>query len=117
MESRRRSQKGAASLLAYLAALNRAGQITDRFGKAVGQLGSAELDVRLGGIYALERIARDSADDHPQVMEVLTAFVRVHAPLREQSSSGRRPRNLRRPAPNGTRRSDPGGLRRGCHPT
>jgi hypothetical protein len=46
--------------------LNRAGQITERFTRAIDQLGEAELDVRLGGIYALERIARDSKDDHPR---------------------------------------------------
>jgi hypothetical protein len=51
-------------------------QITDRFGKAVEQLGSDKLAVRIGGIYALERIARDSVRDHPTVMEVLTTFVR-----------------------------------------
>ena len=62
-------------------ALNRAGQLTDRFTKAIEQLGHKELDVRLGGIYALERIARDSKQDHPQVVEVLTAYVREHAPL------------------------------------
>jgi hypothetical protein len=56
-------------------ALNRAGQITERFTRSIDQLGSPELDVRLGGIYALERIARDSRDDHPQVVEVLTAYV------------------------------------------
>jgi uncharacterized protein YjbI with pentapeptide repeats len=60
-------------------ALNRAGQLTDRFTKAIEQLGHRELDVRLGGIYALERIARDSKEDHPQVVEVLTAYVREHA--------------------------------------
>jgi uncharacterized protein YjbI with pentapeptide repeats len=60
--------------------LSRAGQITERFTRAVDQLGSATLDVRLGGIYALERIARDSKDDQPQVVEVLTAYVREHAP-------------------------------------
>jgi hypothetical protein len=61
--------------------LNRAGQLTDRFTKAIEQLGRRdELDVRLGGIYALERIARDSVEDHPQVVEVLTAYVREHAP-------------------------------------
>jgi uncharacterized protein YjbI with pentapeptide repeats len=60
-------------------ALNRAGQITERFTRAIDQLGNRELDVRLGGIYALERIARDSSDDHPQVVEVLTAYVREHA--------------------------------------
>src|SRR5262249_3829630 len=52
------------------------GQITDRFTKAIDQLGKDTLAVRLGGIYALERIARDSEPDHWAVMEVLTAFVR-----------------------------------------
>jgi hypothetical protein len=60
--------------------LNQSGQITERFTRAVDQLGSKEIDVRLGGIYALERIARDSSSDHPQVVEVLTAYVREHAP-------------------------------------
>jgi|LakWasMet14_LOW5_FD_contig_21_177395_length_1246_multi_3_in_0_out_0_1 hypothetical protein len=52
------------------------GKITDRFSKAVEQLGNDKLAIRLGGIYALERIAKDSEKDHQQVMEVLTAFVR-----------------------------------------
>ena len=59
--------------------LTEQGQVTDRYTKAIGQLGSKKLDVRIGGIYALERIARDSARDHPTVMEVLTAFVREHS--------------------------------------
>ena len=37
----------------------------------------------MGGIYALERIARDSERDHWQVMEVLTALVREEPPHRE----------------------------------
>ena len=57
------------------------GQITDRFSRAVDQLGSDQLTVRLGGIYALERIARDSPRDYGPVMEVLTAFVREQSPL------------------------------------
>jgi len=36
--------------------------------------------VRLGGLYALERIARDSPSDRASIGEVLTAFVRTHAP-------------------------------------
>ena len=55
------------------------GQVTDRYTKAIEQLGSDKLDVRIGGIYALERIARDSPRDHPTVMEVLSAFVRQHS--------------------------------------
>src|SRR5690349_11387725 len=56
------------------------GQVTDRYTKAIEQFGSKEIDVRIGGIYALERIAGDSARDHPTVMEVLAAFVRAHSP-------------------------------------
>jgi hypothetical protein len=60
----------------------RQGQLTDRYTKAVEQLGSSNLNVRLGGIYALEGVARDSERDHPIVMEMLTAFIREHS--REQ---------------------------------
>jgi pentapeptide repeat protein len=59
--------------------LTQQGQITDRYTKAIEQLGSDKLDVRLGGIYALERIAADSERDHPTVVEVLSAFVREHS--------------------------------------
>ena len=56
------------------------GQITERFTRAIDQLGHAQLDVRLGGIYALERIVHDSPTDRATIGEVLTAFVRSHAP-------------------------------------
>ena len=56
------------------------GQITERFTRAIDQLGHAQIDVRLGGIYALERIARASPVDRPTIGEILTAFVRSHAP-------------------------------------
>jgi hypothetical protein len=56
------------------------GQVTERFTRAIDQLGHENLDVRLGGIYALERIANDSAQDRTTVTEVLTAFIRGHAP-------------------------------------
>ena len=62
--------------------LTEQGQVTDRYTKAIEQLGSDKLDVRIGGIYALERITHDSARDHPTVMEVLAAFIREHS--REQ---------------------------------
>ncbi len=63
--------------------ISQEGQITDRFTKAINQLGESgpeKLAIRLGGIYALERIARDSARDHWPIMEVLTAYVRENAP-------------------------------------
>jgi Pentapeptide repeats (8 copies) len=78
--------------------LSREGQVTDRYTKAIEQLGSDKLDVRIGGIYALERVARDSAKDHPTVMGVLAAFVREHSreawPL-TASGSEPQPRRIR----------------------
>jgi Pentapeptide repeats (8 copies) len=62
--------------------LTEQGQVADRYAKAVEQLGSDKLDVRIGAIYALERIAQDSVTDHPTVIEVLAAFIREHS--REQ---------------------------------
>jgi uncharacterized protein YjbI with pentapeptide repeats len=56
------------------------GQLTERFTRAIDQLGSEKLDIRLGGIYALERIARESPEDHGPVMEILTTYLREHSP-------------------------------------
>ncbi|GAA1290404.1 hypothetical protein Psi02_15450 [Planotetraspora silvatica] len=55
------------------------GQITDRYTKAVEQLGSDKLDIRIGGIYALERLAQDSVRDHQTIYDVLAAFIREHS--------------------------------------
>jgi hypothetical protein len=54
------------------------GQITDRYSKAVEQLASPAVEVRLGGIYALQRLAVDSSRDRLTVRNVLAAFVRQH---------------------------------------
>jgi hypothetical protein len=56
--------------------LARRGQVTDRYSNAVGQLGSDDPAVRLGGLYALNRIARDSPEDRPTVFRVICAFIR-----------------------------------------
>jgi uncharacterized protein YjbI with pentapeptide repeats len=55
------------------------GQITDRYNAAISNLGSPSVDVRLGGIYALQRIMQDSFRDQPTVVAVLCAFVRDRA--------------------------------------
>ena len=63
------------------------GHIAERFTQAIAQLGDKEnMAIRLGGIYALERIAKDSEKDHGPIMEVLTAYVRERAPRREQDT-------------------------------
>jgi hypothetical protein len=52
------------------------GQVTDRFSTAVEQISSDSIVLRLGGVYALERIGKDSARDYLATMDVLTAFLR-----------------------------------------
>ncbi len=75
-QSQEENQRNALSELT----VQREGQITERFTRAIDQLGSESLETRLGGIYALERIARDSERDHWSIMEVLTAYVRHNSP-------------------------------------
>lgn len=58
----------------------REGQVTDRFSRAVEQLGSDKLDVRIGGLYALGRIADHSARDHEAVISIMAAYLRTHLP-------------------------------------
>jgi Pentapeptide repeats (8 copies) len=60
--------------------LNAAQQETDRFTRAVSQLGSAQFALRLGGIYALERLARDSPDERGPVISLLTAYLHEKHP-------------------------------------
>jgi uncharacterized protein YjbI with pentapeptide repeats len=73
-------------------ALAREGQITERFTRAVEQLGDEKLDIRLGGIYALERIGRDSETHYEPVMEVLTAFLRENTRWRREKEAEDAPR-------------------------
>ncbi len=65
--------------------IDRQGQITSRFAQATGQLGAElkdgqpNIEVRLGGIYALSRISKDWSKDYWQIANVLTAYVRHNA--------------------------------------
>jgi len=78
--------------------VNREGQITERFTKAIELLGSDNTAMCLGGIYALERIAKDSPkNDHRQVMEVLTAYVRENARWDEARAAKEDPTKEHRP--------------------
>jgi uncharacterized protein YjbI with pentapeptide repeats len=52
------------------------GQITDRYNAAITNLGSRSIEVRLGGIYALQRLMQDSPRDQSTVVAVLCAFIR-----------------------------------------
>ncbi|MEU4814892.1 pentapeptide repeat-containing protein [Micromonospora aurantiaca] len=65
--------------------LQEQGQITDRFARAVEHLGAEQSNVRLGAIYSLERIMRDSPADQPTIIEVLCGFVRERSPNKATS--------------------------------
>ena len=84
---------------------------TDRFDRAIAHLASDKIEIRLGGIYTLERLAQDSATDYWLTIEILTAFVR------ERSAKIEVPPTLRLiepppkigdlPAPKPSRKSSP----------
>jgi uncharacterized protein YjbI with pentapeptide repeats len=62
---------------------------TDRYTRAIEQLGSADAAVRLGALYALEALAHDSPTDRVTIAEVICAYVRHHTVRREHESSKR----------------------------
>jgi hypothetical protein len=88
--------QGAAGLLLVIGAvatwwqlqISREGQLTERFSRAVEQLGSHNEDVRTGAIRTLERIAKDSPKDRNAVQGVIGAYVRRHAPWLVGSRNG-----------------------------
>jgi uncharacterized protein YjbI with pentapeptide repeats len=51
-------------------------RLTESFSRAIEQIGSDKLEVRLGSIYTLERISRESQDFYWTTMETLTGFLR-----------------------------------------
>jgi hypothetical protein len=81
------------------------GQITDRFTRAVDQLGSSTMESRLGGVYALDRIMKDSAVDRSTVIAVLSAHIRERTnafaakPRAAQPATGATVREQNKPAP------------------
>lgn len=62
--------------------------VTERFTKAVEQLGYEKRAVRLGAIYALERIAKDSSRDRDTIVETLAAYIREMAPWPPRNEKG-----------------------------
>lgn len=71
--------------------LSREGHVTDRYTKAIDQLGADGMDQRVGGVFALERIMRDSPKDHAAVVDVLSAFIRVRAAKGKDRENGPNP--------------------------
>ncbi|MGV9295471.1 pentapeptide repeat-containing protein [Amycolatopsis sp. NPDC003676] len=55
-------------------------RITELYTKAVEQLGSDKAPVRLGGLYALERLAQDNESQRQTIVNVLCAYLRMPEP-------------------------------------
>ena len=64
--------------------ISREVQITESFTRAIEQLGNEKIEVRLGGIYALERISAQYQKDHWRMIEILTSFVRINSPVKDE---------------------------------
>ena len=52
-------------------------RITELYAKSVEQLGSDKAPVRLGGLYALERLAQENVSHRGTIAEVLCAYLRM----------------------------------------
>lgn len=89
---RQRHQEHAAHVTAHLAARNAAlaeqvaantkhdateRRVTDLYTKAVEQLGHSKAAVRLGGLYALERVAQDNPGHRQTIVNVICAYLRM----------------------------------------
>lgn len=62
--------------------------LNERYQKGAEMLGSEMLQVRLGGIYALARLAREYPQEyHTQIMQLFCAFVRIPPERAERSAS------------------------------
>jgi uncharacterized protein YjbI with pentapeptide repeats len=76
--------------------LSRRGLVADRFARAIDQLGDRDRpDLRIGAVYTLEALSRQSPELHSPVMEVLAAFLRQHSPAQGDAGSGRVPSDIR----------------------
>ena len=81
-------------------AISEQSHITDQINKAVEGLGAEKtvksggdeltrpnIEVRIGAIYALERIAQDSDRDHIKIMEIICAYIRSNFPTGDLAST------------------------------
>jgi hypothetical protein len=98
------AQEAASTSRRALAAAQQ-GHITDRFDKAVEQLGAVDskgqknLEVRLGGIYALGGIANEFKELQGPITEVLSTYVRMNAPRKPQESNQKNNASIALPHP------------------
>ena len=79
VRTHRRDSRGQLLYHAKEGSSHNAGKDLDFKRPVITELTEPNLEVRLGAIYALERISQDSARDHIQIMEILCAYIRQNA--------------------------------------
>jgi hypothetical protein len=57
--------------------LSEQGQVTDRYTRAVEQLGHEKAPVRLGALYSLQQLAQDNPEYRQTVVDVVCAYLRM----------------------------------------
>ena len=57
-------------------ALSRSTRVTEVFAKAVEQISADGLAARLGGLYALDKLARDNEKERQTIADIFSAFAR-----------------------------------------
>lgn len=76
------------------------GQTAERFTRAIDQIGSTALELRIGGIFSLEAIARDNPEYRSAVVETLSAYIRHRFPYSPNSQYNYpRPQEVQRGEP------------------
>jgi hypothetical protein len=84
-------------------ALDRQVAVTEAFAKAIEFIGNDRaVDVRLGGIYSLDRVADDDPNERARILDILLSFIRDNSP-----GDGDIPRDVRAALTVLTRRSWP----------
>ena len=81
---RRRHEQRIATVLSDLDATEL--RVIEEYTKAVEQLGSDEVLVRFGGLYALERLAQDNPAHRQTIVNVICAHLRMPFPLTAPAS-------------------------------
>jgi hypothetical protein len=72
-------------------AITREAQVGDRIAHAIDHLASDKVEVRLAGVYSLERIAQHSPVERDLIFEVISAFASAGSATRSQSDSETEP--------------------------
>jgi len=94
---RRQHHQEIATVLTDLDATER--RITELYAKAVEQLGNDKAPVRLGGLYALERLTQDNPAHRQTIIDVICAYLRMPFSVRAAPTSKPEPEATEDPHP------------------